>query len=120
MNGKEVFRFAVSVIPSATREALERSGLKVSDLSWLIPHQANRRIPDTNHERLGMDPERVFSNIATLGHTSAASIPLALDDLYTSGRLAPGDLVALVGFGAGLTWGVAIVRWGMPWLEKEA
>lgn len=118
MNGKEVFRFAVNVIPTATREALDESGLDVSDIRWLVPHQANQRITDTIHERLRIPRERVFSNVATVGNTSAASIPLALDELYTGGQLAPGDLVALVGFGAGLTWGATIVRWGMPRPKK--
>lgn len=111
MNGNEVFKFAVRAIPSATKTVLESSAHEVSDLAWLVPHQANQRIIVTVAERLGMPAERVFSNVATTGNTSAASIPLAMDDLYTSGRLAPGDLLALVGFGAGLTWGAAIVRW---------
>lgn len=113
MAGNEVYKFAVRVIPRATLEALERSGLGVNDLTWLVPHQANQRIIDTVADRLDMPHERVFSNVATTGNTSAASIPLALDDLYTSGRLSPGDVVGLVGFGAGLTWGGAIVRWTM-------
>ncbi len=119
MNGNEVFRFAVKVIPAATREALEASGCSVEDLAWLVPHQANQRILNTVGERLGIDPERVFSHVHRTGNTSAASIPLALDDLYTSGRLAPGDLVALVGFGAGLTWGAAVVRWTKARTTKE-
>lgn len=119
MNGAEVFKFAVRVIPKATREALAASGYDTQDLSWLIPHQANQRILNTVEERLGMPHDRVFSNVAKTGNTSAASIPLAMDDLYTSGRLAPGDLIALVGFGAGLTWGAAIVRWTMDTPDKE-
>lgn len=111
MNGNEVFRFAVNAIPSATLEALEASGCDVADLTWLVPHQANQRILSTVAQRLGIPSDRVFSHVATTGNTSAGSIPLALDDLYTSGRIAPGDLVALVGFGAGLTWGAAVVRW---------
>jgi len=109
--GSEVFKFAVRVIPETTERALAASGRTVQDLAWLIPHQANQRILDTVADRLGMPHERVFSNIALTGNTSAASIPLALDDLYTSGNLRPGDLLALVGFGAGLTWGAAVVRW---------
>ncbi len=114
MAGNEVFKFAVRVIPRAMTEALAKSGHEVDDLAWLVPHQANQRILDTIQERLGIDHERVFSNVAVTGNTSAASIPLALDDLYTSGRLEPGDLIGLVGFGAGLTWGAAIIRWAMP------
>lgn len=114
MNGSEVFRFAVRVIPRATAEVLDRSGHALDELAWLIPHQANKRIIDTIGERLGVDPERVYLNIDRTGNTSAASIPMALDDRYTSGRLRPGDLIALVGFGAGLTWGAAVLRWTMP------
>lgn len=120
MNGPEVFKFAVRVIPEATRCALERAGLAVTDLRWLIPHQANSRILATIEQRLGIDDDRVFSNLEMTGNTSAASIPLALDDLYTGGRLAPGDLIGLVGFGAGLTWGAAILRWTLPAANEEA
>ncbi len=120
MNGNEVFKFAVRVIPETTNAALAQSGVDVGDLAWLIPHQANQRILDTIAERLGVSHERVFSNVANTANTSAASIPLALDDLYTSGRLAAGDLLALVGFGAGLTWGAAVVEWTKTTPGKEA
>ena len=120
MNGNEVFRFAVTAIPKATLEALEASGLAVSDLDWLIPHQANQRILLTVEQRLGISHDRVFSHVNRVGNTSAASIPLALDELYTDRRLAPGALVALVGFGAGLTWGAAVLRWTMTRPDKEA
>lgn len=120
MNGNEVFRFAVKAIPRATMEALEASGLTVADLDWLVPHQANQRIIQTVEQRLGIPHDRVFSHVDRVGNTSAGSIPLALDDLYTSGRLSPGNLVALVGFGAGLTWGAAVIRWTMARPIKEA
>jgi len=120
MNGSEVFKFAVRVIPRATKEALAKSGHSLEDLRWLIPHQANQRIIATIEERLGIDDDHVYLNLAHTGNTSAASIPLALDDLYTSGRLAPGDLLALVGFGAGLTWGAAVVRWTLATPNEEA
>lgn len=111
MSGSDVFKFAVRVIPETTLRALEQSGLKPSDISWVVPHQANQRILVTVAHRMGIDPARVFSNIERMGNTSAASIPLALNDLYTDAQLHPGDILALVGFGAGLTWGAAIVRW---------
>jgi len=111
MAGSEVFKFAVRVIPEAVRAALASSDLSVADARWFIPHQANQRILDTMADRLGVPHDRVFSNIANLGNTSAASIPLAMNDLYTTGNLRPGDVLALVGFGAGLTWGAAVVRW---------
>lgn len=111
MAGGEVFKFAVRAIPETTERALAASGLTIADVDWLVPHQANQRILDTVADRLGMDHARVFSNIALTGNTSAASIPLALHDLYTVGNLSPGMVLVLVGFGAGLTWGAAVVRW---------
>ncbi len=111
MNGQEVFKFAVRAIPATTKKALKASELTIDDVTWLVPHQANQRILDTVADRLHLPHERVFSNIECLGNTSAASIPLAVNDLYTSGSLRQGDVLALVGFGAGLTWGAAIVRW---------
>ena len=111
MNGAEVYKFAVRAIPAATKRVLEASSLSADDLAWLVPHQANQRIISTVGESLGIPAERVFSHIDRTGNTSAASIPLALNDLYTAGRLRPGDNLALVGFGAGLTWGAAVVRW---------
>jgi 3-oxoacyl-[acyl-carrier-protein] synthase III len=111
MNGNEVYKFAVRRIPQATRQALKESHLGVGDLKWVIPHQANQRILDTIADRLSMEHDRVVSTIEFTGNTSTASIPLALDHLYTGGNLEPGDVLALVGFGAGLTWGAAILRW---------
>ena len=111
MNGNEVFKFAVRAIPKVTLQALSESGLTVADVDWLVPHQANERITNTVGERLGIPHEHVVNSIAMTGNTSTASIPLALDGLYTSGDLRPGQVLALVGFGAGLTYGAAIVRW---------
>ncbi|MDI6900436.1 MAG: beta-ketoacyl-ACP synthase III [Anaerosomatales bacterium] len=111
MAGNEVFKFAVRVIPKTAERALAQSGLTTDDVTWLIPHQANQRILDTVADRMGMPHDRVVSTIELTGNTSAASIPLAMGDLYTSGNLRPGDVLALVGFGAGLTWGAAVVRW---------
>lgn len=119
MRGSDVFKFAVRVIPQATREALEKSGHALDEVRWVVPHQANKRIIDTIAERLGVDESRIYSRIEAVGNTSSASIPLALDDLYTSGRLSPGDLLVLTGFGAGLTWGSATVRWTMEQPEKK-
>jgi 3-oxoacyl-[acyl-carrier-protein] synthase-3 len=111
MAGNEVYKFAVRAIPDITREAAEAAGVEVGDLRWIIPHQANQRILDTVAERLDVPADRVASVIRDTGNTSAASIPLALDRLYTAGNLAAGDLIALVGFGAGLTWGATVLRW---------
>jgi 3-oxoacyl-[acyl-carrier-protein] synthase-3 len=111
MNGNEVFKFAVQRIPQVTRQALKESNLTVADIDWLVPHQANDRITSTIADRLKIPHEHVVSCIAETGNTSTASIPLALDSLYVAGKLSPGNVVALVGFGAGLTWGAAILRW---------
>ncbi|XP_041999439.1 3-oxoacyl-[acyl-carrier-protein] synthase 3 A, chloroplastic-like isoform X1 [Salvia splendens] len=112
MNGKEVFRFAVRVVPHSIELALEKAGLGVSSIDWLILHQANQRIIDAVATRLEVPQERVISNLANYGNTSAASIPLALDEAVRSGKVQAGDTIATAGFGAGLTWGSAIVRWG--------
>lgn len=111
MNGNEVFKFAVRAIPEVTRLALQESDLTTDDVDWLIPHQANQRITNTVAERLGIASERVVCRIEDTGNTSSASIPIALDSLYTEGRLQRGQVLALVGFGAGLTYGAAIIRW---------
>ncbi|MFC1517082.1 beta-ketoacyl-ACP synthase III [Candidatus Margulisiibacteriota bacterium] len=111
MNGKEVFKFAVSVIGEAIEEALKLADLKAEDVDWLIPHQANTRIIDAAKKRLGLSEEKVYVNISRYGNTSAASIPLAMDELAQAGRLKKGDIIATVGFGAGLTWGANVIRW---------
>jgi 3-oxoacyl-[acyl-carrier-protein] synthase-3 len=111
MRGNDVFKFAVRAIPETVRAALDASEVVIDDVRWVVPHQANQRIIDTMAERLDVEPERVVSNIEWVGNTSTASIPLAMDGLYTSGDLNLGDHLVLVGFGAGLTWGSAVVRW---------
>ncbi|KAF7810129.1 3-oxoacyl-[acyl-carrier-protein] synthase 3 A, chloroplastic-like [Senna tora] len=112
MNGKEVFRFAVRCVPQSIESALEKAGLPASSIDWLLLHQANQRIIDAVATRLEVPPERVISNLANYGNTSAASIPLALDEAVRSGKVKAGHTIAAAGFGAGLTWGSAIVRWG--------
>lgn len=112
MNGKEVFRFAVRCVPPAIAAALKEAGLSAHNIDWLLLHQANQRIIDAVAERLQIPSERVISNLANYGNTSAASIPLALDEAVRSGKVKPGDILATAGFGAGLTWGSAIMKWG--------
>ncbi|KAK2649135.1 hypothetical protein Ddye_016624 [Dipteronia dyeriana] len=112
MNGKEVFRFAVRVVPQSIESAMVKAGLTMSSIDWLLLHQANQRIIDAVATRLEIPSERVISNLANYGNTSAASIPLALDEAVRSGRVKLGDTIAAAGFGAGLTWGSAILRWG--------
>ncbi|KHN40651.1 3-oxoacyl-[acyl-carrier-protein] synthase 3 B, chloroplastic [Glycine soja] len=112
MNGKEVFRFAVRCVPQSIESALEKAGLPASSIDWLLLHQANQRIIDAVATRLELPSERVISNLANYGNTSAASIPLALDEAVRSGKVKAGQTIATAGFGAGLTWGSAIIRWG--------
>jgi 3-oxoacyl-[acyl-carrier-protein] synthase-3 len=114
MEGRQVFRFATRVMPEATRDVLKRAGLSVEDIALIVPHQANDRILQAAARGLGIDEARVFSNLARYGNTSAASIPIALCEAIEAGRLARGDIVVLVGFGAGLTWGAAALQWSLP------
>jgi 3-oxoacyl-[acyl-carrier-protein] synthase-3 len=114
MRGREVFRFAVRVMPAATRQVLRQAGLTLADLKLVIPHQANWRITEASAKALGLPPEAVFSNVEWYGNTSAASIPIALCEAVEQGRIQRGDLVVLVGFGAGLTWAAAAIRWSAP------
>ncbi|GAB2235148.1 hypothetical protein Droror1_Dr00027641 [Drosera rotundifolia] len=111
MNGKEVFRFASRTVPISIETALKRAGMSRSSIDWLLLHQANQRIIDAVATRLELPTERVISNIANYGNTSAASIPLALDEAVRAGKVLPGQILAASGFGAGLTWASAIVRW---------
>ncbi|XP_015083523.1 3-oxoacyl-[acyl-carrier-protein] synthase 3 A, chloroplastic-like isoform X2 [Solanum pennellii] len=113
MNGKEIFKFAVRVVPQSIEAALEKAGLAGSNnFDWLLLHQANQRIIDGVATRLEVPSERVISNVANYGNTSAASIPLALDEAVRGGKVQPGHVIAAAGFGAGLTWASAIFRWG--------
>lgn len=112
MAGQDVFKFAVRSVPTVIESALEKAGLQKTDVDWLVMHQANQRIMDAAAERLGLPAERVISNLAEYGNTSAASIPLALDEAVRGGQIKKGDVIAMAGFGAGLTWASCIVRWG--------
>ncbi len=114
MKGREVFRFAVRVMPEATRQALELADLTLADVDILIPHQANQRILDSAARSLALPPEKIFSNLERYGNTSAASIPIALCEAVEQGRVERGDLMVCVGFGAGLTWGATALRWSVP------
>lgn len=111
MCGAEVMKFAVRVMDSTTRELLDKAGLATSDVDVVIPHQANIRIIEAAVDRLGIDRERFFVNVEKYGNTSAASVGLALDEAVKEGRLKRGDVVVLVGFGAGLTWGGCCLKW---------
>jgi 3-oxoacyl-[acyl-carrier-protein] synthase III len=112
--GREVFKRAVTEMAAACRELLEKSGHTAADVDVLIPHQANARIMIAVAERLGVPEERSVLDVAEVGNTSAASIPIALARAWNAGRIAEGDLVLFTSFGAGLTWGATLVRWTMP------
>lgn len=111
MRGGETFKVAVRALEDTAWEALKANGVTVNDVALMVPHQANRRIIEAVGERLGLPLGRVVMNLDRVGNTSAASIPLALDDAVRAGRVSPGDLLLFVAFGAGLTWGSALVRW---------
>jgi 3-oxoacyl-[acyl-carrier-protein] synthase-3 len=111
MDGKETFKNAVNAMVTAATEALERCGLTIQQIRCIIPHQANQRILSAVAERLGAGPDQVFSNVDRYGNTSAASVAIALDEAVGAGRINRGDLVLLVVFGAGLTWGAAVIEW---------
>ena len=111
MSGKETFKNAVQAMQTAAEESLRRCELNISQIKCIIPHQANRRIIDAVAERLGARPEQLFVNLDKYGNTSAASVAIALDEAVHSGRIRRGDLILIIVFGAGLTWGAAVIEW---------
>ena len=119
MNGREVFRFATRVMAQATREVVEAAELTLDDVNLIIPHQANQRIIDSAARNLEIPIERFVINVERYGNTSTASIPIATCEAFQQGRLNPGDRVVMVGFGAGLTWGAALIQWSGPFLPEK-
>ncbi|MEK7728162.1 MAG: beta-ketoacyl-ACP synthase III [candidate division KSB1 bacterium] len=111
MNGREVFKHAVTKFPQVIMEALEKNQIKLEDVALVIPHQANLRITEAVTQRLGISPERVFSNIQRYGNTTAASIPIALDEALEQGKIKTGDNIILASFGSGFTWASAAIKW---------
>ncbi len=111
LSGRQVFKFAVSAICDVVSEMITRNGLTIADINCFVPHQANLRIIEAAAARLGIDMDRVVVNIERYGNTSAASVPLALDEAARGGKIKSGDLVCLVAFGAGLSWGATLLRW---------
>lgn len=111
MDGKETFKNAVQAMLTAAKEALRRCELDISQINCVIPHQANRRIINAVGERLGATTDQLFVNLDRYGNTSAASVGIALDEAVSSGKVKRGDLILLVVFGAGLTWGAAVIEW---------
>jgi 3-oxoacyl-[acyl-carrier-protein] synthase-3 len=120
MDGQTVFKNAVTSMAEVSRALLEKAGVTPEDLGIVIGHQANARILTALGKRLGLPPEKVFVDIEKVGNTSAASIPIAMERAWTSGRVAPGDLVLTVAFGAGMAWGANLIRWTAAPLASEA
>lgn len=114
MNGREVFRFATRIMDRVSRDVMNKAGWQVDEVDVLVPHQANIRIIESASRSLAIPLEKFFCNIERYGNTSAASIPIAICEAVTLGRLHPHDKVVMVGFGGGLTWGAAAVQWGLP------
>jgi 3-oxoacyl-[acyl-carrier-protein] synthase-3 len=112
MNGPEVYKFAVNAVPEVITEGLQNAGLTINDVDWLLLHQANIRIMEHASQVLGIPMSKVIVNLDEYGNTSAGSIPLALTQAVKDGRVKKGDIIACAGFGAGLSWGSAILKWG--------
>lgn len=111
MRGNELFKVAVRSLEEVSRRVLGEAGVCAEQISLFIPHQANQRITDAVRQRLGVAPEKVYSNISRVGNTSSASIPICLDECVRSGRIKKGDLILMSAFGAGVTWGAVLMRW---------
>jgi 3-oxoacyl-[acyl-carrier-protein] synthase-3 len=111
MQGKEVFRHAVTNLTNVVAEALEATGLQADDIDWVVPHQANKRILDSTARKLKIDPAKVIITVDRHANTSAASVPLALCTAVEDGRIRQGDLLLLEAMGAGFTWGSLLLRW---------
>jgi 3-oxoacyl-[acyl-carrier-protein] synthase-3 len=124
MRGNELFKYAVRAMEQVSRDALAEAGRDASELAWLVPHQANQRIIAAAADRLGVGPEKVKTNIERYGNTSAASIPILLDEVVTDGDVHEKDLIELVAFGGGVTWGAAVIEWNPkaaePVTQREA
>jgi len=110
--GQEVFKRAIRCMAQACADVLEETGLTIDDIKLVVPHQANKRILEALAKRVGLPPEKVFINVHKYGNTSAGTIPVALTEALEEDRVAPGDYVLIATFGAGLTWGAGLIRWG--------
>jgi 3-oxoacyl-[acyl-carrier-protein] synthase-3 len=111
MNGREVFKHAVTKFPAVIKEVLDSQGFTTDDVDMVIPHQANERITEAVRKRLGLPNEKVYSNIAKYGNTTAASIPIALSEAVKEGKVERGNLVCLAAFGSGFTWGASLLKY---------
>ncbi|MCX8051686.1 MAG: ketoacyl-ACP synthase III [Chlorobi bacterium] len=118
-DGQTVFKAAVVGMAEVSAAIMERNNLTADDIAWLVPHQANLRIIDATARRMGLTKDKVMINIDRYGNTTAATIPICLSELYSSGKLAPGDNLILASFGAGYTWGSLWLRWSLPRIDRE-
>ena len=118
MEGREVYKFAVKIMGDVSVKVLEKAGLTKDTVDLFIPHQANTRIVDAAVKRLGISPDKVVVNLDKYGNMSAASIPVTLDEAIKEGRINEGDIIVMVGFGAGLTWGACVLRWTKVGLKQ--
>lgn len=112
MNGREVFKFAVRIMGEASNNAVAKANLEPNDIDMFVPHQANIRIMESARERLGIPKEKMSVSVDKFGNTSAASIPLSIAQELENGKIKDDDVLVLVGFGGGLTWGAVTIRWG--------
>ncbi|HWQ40945.1 MAG TPA: beta-ketoacyl-ACP synthase III [Desulfosporosinus sp.] len=119
MEGREVYKFAVRIMGEVSVKVLEKAGVMIDDVDLFVPHQANTRIVDAAVKRLGISPDKVVVNLDKYGNMSAASIPVALDEVVKAGRLSEGDTIVMVGFGAGLTWGACVLKWTKVGLKND-
>ncbi len=111
MVGRDVFKYAVNAMENAVRVVLDQAGVAIDDISLVVPHQANIRIINKLVQKLGVESEKVYINVSKYGNTSAATIPLALDEANREGRLRSGDYIVLCAFGGGFTWGATLIKW---------
>ena len=112
MNGQEVYKFAVKEVPLILQKLLKKMNYNSNQVDWLLLHQANQRILDSVGERLKIPREKILSNLEKYGNTSAATIPLVMDEAIRNNRIKQNDIIATSGFGAGLSWGAALIKWG--------
>jgi len=110
MDGKTVFKLAVTLLPKVTAELMEKANMKIEDVDMVIPHQANLRINEAFKERMNIPEEKIYNNIQRYGNTTAATIPIALDELIEKNMLKPKDTIMFIGLGAGLTWGGVVYK----------
>src|SRR5699024_8475722 len=112
MNGREVFKFAVRQMPESSVNVIEKAGLQKEDVDYLVPHQANIRIMEAARKRLGISEDKMAKTVQNYGNNSSASVPIALSESVLNGKIKDDDIVVLVGFGGGLTWGAIALKWG--------